>query len=655
MAYNKNTNWENEEKYLDNLAKTGNAGQKAWAEQQKKVLASAKAQYGTNTTTTPSSSYNANTNWANEEKYLDNLSKTGNAGQQAWANNQKNVLASAKSQYTPMASNTPSTPVITPSSHTFIPIGTYDDSGLPQEVKDKVEFYQAMWLDYIKQGNTEGAAAAHKAAESLRSQYGYSGGEDGSDYIELPTPPTQTPSIPAPSVVTPPTVEVPNFTPPITSGDMQGWNDQYNTETPAPVAPERDPRIEQLLNEILTRGDFSYDAASDPLYKQYANMYNREGDRAMRETMAEAAAFAGGMNSYAITAAQQAQNYYNSQLNDRIPELYQLAYQMYLQDKESKVQDLGILSELDSEQYNRYRDTMADWRNDKSFAYGTMQDAVSQGNYETNLKNSDFWKATDFNNSNFWSATELNNENYWKDKSWTSSEQESAKDEVWKLINLGVTPSADLIAKAGMNETDVKLAVAAMQAGGGSGSGSGSGSGNNGYTGGGSSSSSSSSSGGNGYTGNNAGFTGNNGNTGITEEIRKKAESFRTNEELGLWLDSLNNAGHLTTEEVDILMNEYADSNEVYKKDESGNNTSDYSYSDMVKSTRDWEVVDDGGANLFGIDKDAIVVSPNGEQMTLKNLRERLKSEGMSQSEANKAIKALQQDLKISSNWMFGW
>ena len=46
MAYNKNTDWENEKKYLDNLSKTGTAGEKAWAENQKQVLASAQAQYG---------------------------------------------------------------------------------------------------------------------------------------------------------------------------------------------------------------------------------------------------------------------------------------------------------------------------------------------------------------------------------------------------------------------------------------------------------------------------------------------------------------------------------------------------------------------------------------------------------------------------------
>ena len=60
-------------------------------------------------------------------------------------------------------------------------------------------------------------------------------------------------------------------------------------------------------------------------------------------------------------------------------------------------------------------------------------------------------------------------------------------DEVWKLIELGVTPSADLISKAGMTESDVSLAVAAVkaqQAKKGTSSGGGSGkSGSSGYTG----------------------------------------------------------------------------------------------------------------------------------------------------------------------------
>jgi hypothetical protein len=219
----------------------------------------------------------------------------------------------------------------------------------------------------------------------------------------------------------------------------------------------------------------------------------------MKETMAEAAAGAGGMNTYAITAAQQANSYYNSQLNDRIPELYQLAYDMYLQDKESKVQDLGILQNMDATQYGRYRDTINDYYNDKNFAYGAYLDGVQQGNWQTNQNYNSLLDNRNWNNDNYWANKEWNYNDEWKNKEWDESQsdkeydrnlydQESAKEEVWKLIELGVTPSADLIKKAGMSDTDVSLAVAAVKAEQArkntkSSGGSGSGSGGNGYTG----------------------------------------------------------------------------------------------------------------------------------------------------------------------------
>ena len=188
------------------------------------------------------------------------------------------------------------------------------------------------------------------------------------------------------------------------SQDMYNkWMQDYNQNNPKEEYTSKyDPAIDALLNKILTRDDFSYDAANDPMYQQYAQMYQREGDRAMRDTLAEVAAGAGGMNSYAITAAQQANNYYNSQLTDKIPELYQLAYEMYLNDKESMVQDLGILQNMDATQYNRYRDTMNDWYNDKSFAYGAFNDAVQQGNWDTSFDYNAMWNNKTFDNDNYW-------------------------------------------------------------------------------------------------------------------------------------------------------------------------------------------------------------------------------------------------------------
>ena len=276
---------------------------------------------------------------------------------------------------------------------------------------------------------------------------------------------------------------------------MQGYEDkiaELEQGRPEDYQSKYDPQIDALLNEILNRDDFSYDAMNDPLYQQYANMYHREGDRAMKETMAEAAAGAGGMNTYAITAAQQANSYYNSQLNDKIPQLYQLAYEMYLNDKESKVQDLGILQNMDATQYNRYRDTINDFYNDRNFAYGAYQDAVQQGNWQTNFDYIGTLDNRNFNNNDYWMNKEYTDNRGDIEYDRNQSDKDAAKEEVWKYISLGVTPSADLIAKAGMTETDVALAVEAVKAeqlksskssGGSSGDSSGDGDGN-GYTGG---------------------------------------------------------------------------------------------------------------------------------------------------------------------------
>lgn len=258
---------------------------------------------------------------------------------------------------------------------------------------------------------------------------------------------------------------------------MQGYEDkiaELEQGRPEDYQSKYDPKIDALLNEILNRDDFSYDAMNDPLYQQYADMYRREGDRAMKETMAEAAAGAGGMNTYAITAAQQANSYYNSQLNDKIPELYQLAYDMYLNDKESKVQDLGILQNMDATQYNRYRDTINDFYNDRNFAYGAYQDAVQQGNWQTNFDYNGTLDNRNFNNSEYWKNKEWDYNDMWVNKEWNAQEEEkeynrnqydieTAKDEVWKYIELGVLPSADLLEKAGMTEEEANNLIAAVQ------------------------------------------------------------------------------------------------------------------------------------------------------------------------------------------------
>lgn len=582
MSYNKDTNWANEEEYLNNLIKTGNPGEQSWAKTQLGVLAQDKAKYGNAITpTTPT----VNQTGTGEKTYQATADgEVGNVRGPVQNNNQMDILNN-----------------VTPTTGTYTPTGTYNDADLPPEALTLIQSYKKAYDDAIARGDTAAAEEAHRLAEGVRALYGYSGGTDGSEYIELNTTPVTE------------SVYTPSSNSGLSSGDILSWNENYNAENEQPTYESKyDPAIEALLNEILTREDFSYNVENDPLFAQYKTMYNREGDRAMRDTLAEAAANAGGMNSYAISAAQQANNYYASQLNDKIPELYQLAYEMYLQDKESKIQDLGLLTQMDDRQYSMYRDLMGDWWNDKSFAYGAFSDAVSQGNWEKNF----------------------NSNEYWNEKEWTANDQAAAKDEVWNLISLGVTPSADLIARAGMSQTDIDLAVAAVKAGG------------TGY--------SDDNNNNNGYKPKDDENDNNNiventpVATGITEEIKTKCASFTNNIDLADYLDSLELSGAIGPEESDQLYASYKDNNEKYKVDESGAPTNDASYSDMINSTQGWEIQDDGGVNWFwGLDNNAILKAPNGEQIRIDVLLDKLIEEGMDKTAAKNAIKKLQKNLDI--------
>ena len=400
MAYNKNTNWDNEKKYLDNLSKNGNAGEKAWAESQKKVLASAQAQYGGSSsggTTSGGTSGGTNKN----------------------------------SQYTGSSN------------------GVKVNNSLQQAYKDEMNANSKAWYN----ADEAEKARLHARNQDLAKKLG------GSVYDSY-NPVTGTWGGEAGG---------------ITSEDIANWEDNYNQENERPTTPKQDPRIQEYLDKYLNRDEFSYDVMNDPLYQQYADIYRREGDRAMRETMAEAAASAGGMNTYAMTAAMQANNYYNSQLNDKVPELYQAAYDKYLKNIDLQLQDLGVLQDMDDTQYARYRDTMQDWKDDKNFAYGVYKDAVQQNNWETNFDNNNYWANKNFDNENFWANKNFDWKDSWKNTEWDAdrgdieyernqTEQEKAYNKIIDYISMGVTSfSDDELAKAGIDRTKLNQMITQYQ------------------------------------------------------------------------------------------------------------------------------------------------------------------------------------------------
>jgi hypothetical protein len=162
--------------------------------------------------------------------------------------------------------------------------------------------------------------------------------------------------------------------------------------------------MQQTLNGLLTRGPFQYNVNVDPLYQQIKDNYIRQGRQAMMNVQGQSAALSGGYgNSYGVLAGQQAYQDSLGNLSDRIPELYQLAYQRYSDDDTRQRQNLAALQGLDESDYQRYQyDTQQydqkiaeayakahsggsgrrrkDPREDAEWLYGYMQE--SGGNYQ---------------------------------------------------------------------------------------------------------------------------------------------------------------------------------------------------------------------------------------------------------------------------------
>lgn len=304
--------------------------------------------------------------------------------------------------------------------------------------------------------------------------------------------------------------------------------DEWVAENPSPTYQSAyNERIDQLMTALLNRDKFSYDAESDPLFQQYKDIYTREGTRSMNDTLAAAASGAGGMSSYAMTAAQQANNYYMAQLGDKIPELQQLAYSMYLDDLNLQRQDVSMLMNKESMDYNKYRDEKSDWYNDRNFGYNMYRDQM--GDYQ--------W-GTEFNYGAY--RDQVNDA--WREKEWQYGvgrdtiadgryDNETAYERAMEMLMLGVMPDSQLLASAGISQATADALKGAATTGGSSG---GSGGSSGGGSSGGSSGSSGGSGGSSGGSGGSNGFTGGTGgsggsgwdNGGLTEDQIKAMQAY---------------------------------------------------------------------------------------------------------------------------------
>lgn len=146
---------------------------------------------------------------------------------------------------------------------------------------------------------------------------------------------------------------------------------QQMGQKPGEYKSQWQAQLDDTLNKILNREKFSYDMNADALYQQYKDRYVTQGKQAMMDTMGQAAALTGGYgNSYAQTVGQQTYQGYLQQLNDVVPELYQLALDQYNREGDNLKDQYALYADREALDYDRYRDNLGDWQAERDYLAG---------------------------------------------------------------------------------------------------------------------------------------------------------------------------------------------------------------------------------------------------------------------------------------------
>lgn len=314
--------------------------------------------------------------------------------------------------------------------------GVGDNAFLNEADWNTVQGYKQQYEAAKLAGDKAGMAAAHDAAQKVRYKYGYSGGVDGNEHNTI-------------------VANVAGMSQ--DDDDGRGWHSDAGGANGG-YQNGYQSIIDGLMNGILNREPFSYNKDTDELYQQYRESYTRGGQRAMQDVLAQMSARTGGLaSSYANSASQQTYNSYMAALADKVPELYQMRYNMYLNELQQQRADLDMVMGVDNMYYDRYRDTVGDQQWQQQFDYNAYRDSVGDSQWQQNF---------DYNAGRDTMA----------DNQYT---QALAQSQIDAILKAGGTPSAELLAQSGYDTTYIQALdnyykqQAALKAQGSSGNGSG--------------------------------------------------------------------------------------------------------------------------------------------------------------------------------------
>ena len=202
--------------------------------------------------------------------------------------------------------------------------------------------------------------------------------------------------------------------------------------------------LDRMVNDY-TKSSFSYNQDTDPAAQAYRENYIQNGQLAMQDTMAQAAARTGGLaSSYATQTGQQAYNSYMSDLNAQLARLRQQAYENYLSDQALQQNRINTVASLgqqaESSYYNRVNDAMNRWA-----TLGYADDAVAgilgvAAGTPTTDQSYRTWQ------QNFQQAQQ--------DQAVADANRAYANDLAGQMLQLGLTPEAATLQTAGISAAD---------------------------------------------------------------------------------------------------------------------------------------------------------------------------------------------------------
>lgn len=131
--------------------------------------------------------------------------------------------------------------------------------------------------------------------------------------------------------------------------------------------------------EYLGTQPFQYNPQTDAMYQSYLATMDSLGQRAMKDTMGQAAALSGGYgSSYAQNVGNQAYNQYLEQANANLPSFYNMAYNQYNANNDLLKDKVNMIGGGNA---NGASDTIKESVNDEALKYVKTGDVASLDEY----------------------------------------------------------------------------------------------------------------------------------------------------------------------------------------------------------------------------------------------------------------------------------